>query len=216
MVTNSRRPSEQRRNSTPSCCGIGGLFIHALLEAGNVEGFQAVSTEMFTDDELEVYQLVRDHLEAHEVLPSAATMRNDYGVRMQDEIPEPASYYLNRMRKRAIFNAILNEHGALVRAVEHRDMDAAVEAVNRMQEGVQTVRSQQITATDLETVSRTVERMEGYSLAQIRDLNLEPNADVVHGMVGPGLTLLAGDPKVGKSWLVMDLSISVAQGRSSN
>lgn len=48
-----------------------------------------------------------------------------------------------------------------------------------------------------------------------RDLLTDPLADprwIIDGLLPTGLTILAGSPKVGKSWLALDLAIHVANG----
>ena len=40
----------------------------------------------------------------------------------------------------------------------------------------------------------------------------EPVPEIVQGLIGPGLYVLAGAPKIGKSWLVLDLAVSVSKG----
>ncbi len=48
-----------------------------------------------------------------------------------------------------------------------------------------------------------------------RDLLTDPLADphwIVDGLLPTGLTILAGSPKVGKSWLALDLATHVASG----
>ena len=41
---------------------------------------------------------------------------------------------------------------------------------------------------------------------------LEPLNFVVDSLISPGLHILAGSPKVGKSWLALWLSVMVAKG----
>ena len=40
----------------------------------------------------------------------------------------------------------------------------------------------------------------------------EPQPMIVEGLISKGLTVLGGSPKIGKSWLALDLAISVANG----
>jgi len=45
-------------------------------------------------------------------------------------------------------------------------------------------------------------------------MNIEPPHTVVENMLCQGLTILAGAPKVGKSWLCLDLCISICNGEA--
>lgn len=51
-----------------------------------------------------------------------------------------------------------------------------------------------------------------FSLSDLMQAQLAPVRWAVPGIVPDGLTLLAGPPKLGKSWLVLDLAIQVAAG----
>lgn len=47
---------------------------------------------------------------------------------------------------------------------------------------------------------------------EIQSLNVEPPTPIVTNMLYPGFSLLAGSPKVGKSWACLDLSLSICRG----
>ena len=51
-----------------------------------------------------------------------------------------------------------------------------------------------------------------YSSEYVMNTQFEANKFIVYGILYPGLYLLAGAPKVGKSWLALDLCLSVASG----
>lgn len=44
------------------------------------------------------------------------------------------------------------------------------------------------------------------------DMNLPRNIFSVDGLIAQGVTILAGPPKIGKSWLVLDICMQVAKG----
>ena len=59
--------------------------------------------------------------------------------------------------------------------------------------------------------------MEGLSTFSLREILQEPpeEADwIIEDLITTGLHLLVGPPKAGKSWLALDMAISVAQGES--
>jgi hypothetical protein len=49
-----------------------------------------------------------------------------------------------------------------------------------------------------------------FTAAQLRDKVFPPVSYVVPGLIPEGLTILAGRPKIGKSWMVLDIAIGVA------
>jgi hypothetical protein len=51
-----------------------------------------------------------------------------------------------------------------------------------------------------------------YALPTLLGLNLPPPAWLVPGLLSEGLTILAGKPKLGKSWLALNLALTVAAG----
>ena len=51
-----------------------------------------------------------------------------------------------------------------------------------------------------------------YSCTYVMDTTMKRNQFIVEKMLYPGLYILAGAPKVGKSWLALDLCLSVADG----
>ena len=52
-----------------------------------------------------------------------------------------------------------------------------------------------------------------YSCEYVMDTALQKTMFIVDRLLAPGLYVLAGAPKVGKSWLVLDLCLSVADGQ---
>ena len=48
--------------------------------------------------------------------------------------------------------------------------------------------------------------------ATLMDLEFMPQEFVVRGLLPQGLSILGGAPKIGKSWLMLDLAMRVANG----
>lgn len=48
--------------------------------------------------------------------------------------------------------------------------------------------------------------------ASLRTTSFKPVSWVVQGLIPDGLTILAGKPKLGKSWLLLDVAVAVASG----
>ena len=51
-----------------------------------------------------------------------------------------------------------------------------------------------------------------FSASDLQAMEFPPLEFVVEGLITEGLTLLAGKPKMGKSWMALDLAMSVAIG----
>lgn len=56
--------------------------------------------------------------------------------------------------------------------------------------------------------------IESYTARELLELNLKEPMPIVKGMLFPGFSILAGSPKVGKSWLCLDLGISTSRGET--
>lgn len=55
-------------------------------------------------------------------------------------------------------------------------------------------------------------RLETFTAADLMALELPPVATVVQGLLYEGVTVFAGKPKMGKSWMMLDLALAVATG----
>ena len=56
-------------------------------------------------------------------------------------------------------------------------------------------------------------RLDTFSCAELCDYRLERKSYTVEGLLSQGLNILAGSPKIGKSWMVLHLCIQVAKGQ---
>jgi hypothetical protein len=55
-------------------------------------------------------------------------------------------------------------------------------------------------------------RRDFFTAAEIMSWDYPPIRFVVPGYIAEGLTILAGTPKIGKSWLVLDLAVAISTG----
>ena len=63
-----------------------------------------------------------------------------------------------------------------------------------------------------ETKPAPIKRLEAESLASLNGRHVDAPVYVVDSLIANGITILASPPKFGKSWMCMDLAISVANG----
>ena len=57
-------------------------------------------------------------------------------------------------------------------------------------------------------------QLEFISSVTIMNTPMKKQRFIVDGMIYPGLHILSGDPKIGKSWMMMDMCLTVAKGES--
>ncbi len=68
-------------------------------------------------------------------------------------------------------------------------------------------------ATDIQPPKHEVRKLEVYRASELYGQRIEKPPTIVQGMIPAGLTILAGAPKRGKSWLALLLGICVASGQ---
>jgi hypothetical protein len=69
------------------------------------------------------------------------------------------------------------------------------------------------TITEMAARPRRPEQPHEFTAFELQRMEIEPAKEVVPDLLAEGLTLLAGAPKRGKSWLALDLCCGVAGGR---
>lgn len=67
-------------------------------------------------------------------------------------------------------------------------------------------------AVETKPLEKKLKKLVTYKASDLYDMRLEPPPIIVRGMIPSGLTVLAGAPKRGKSWLALELGICVARG----
>ena len=88
-----------------------------------------------------------------------------------------------------------------------RELLKAAKPVDLVKEGL-TIRQ----AVDIKPDVKKFESLELYSAATLYQAKLERPPIIVQGLIPAGLTVLAGAPKRGKSWLALKLALDVASG----
>jgi RecA-family ATPase len=70
----------------------------------------------------------------------------------------------------------------------------------------------EINAVKLVPLDRVPPRLETFTAAELQHRDFPPIHYVIPGYIVEGLTLLAGKPKLGKSWLALDWALAAAYG----
>lgn len=55
-------------------------------------------------------------------------------------------------------------------------------------------------------------KLQSYTAKQLSEMKIKPTQYIVEGVLPMGMGLLVAKPKIGKSWMVLDLCLSVASG----
>jgi len=56
-------------------------------------------------------------------------------------------------------------------------------------------------------------RAGSFTADELQDMRFPPPKWVVPGLIPEGVTLFAGKPKVGKSWMALEIAVAIAAGR---
>ena len=187
---------------------VGLSLLAALITEQDRAGFREVREEYFTRDEQPAWVFVRDYYHNYGDFPT-------FEVLAENSVALTAAtgnvgYHLDRARRRAVYNAIQANQTPLMQALEARDTDAAIAALDAMQVDVGRIRSGGGVATLQEWAGRV---MEGYETAQMQDnegttLGWEP-LDRATGGVFPGdVCVVVGRTGVGKSYTISHMAMA--------
>ena len=89
-------------------------------------------------------------------------------------------------------------------------IDPALKAAQAVDLAAECIKIQQAKPTEPE--AKTVKKLQVYHAADLYGKTVERPPVIVQGMIPAGLTVLAGAPKRGKSWLALMLALCVAAG----
>ena len=63
-------------------------------------------------------------------------------------------------------------------------------------------------------MANKTKELKTYTMQELYEHPLEPMACLVDGLLAPGLYILGGSPKVGKSWMALQLCLAVCGGKA--
>lgn len=89
-------------------------------------------------------------------------------------------------------------------------LDPALKAAQAVDLAAECIKIQQAKPTEPE--AKTIKKLQVYHAADLYGKTVERPPVIVQGMIPAGLTVLAGAPKRGKSWLALMLALCVAAG----
>jgi replicative DNA helicase len=115
-----------------STTGIKAL--RAFLDEGTARKIRQYGAEFYLEEEQEVYEFVKEHLDQFGVLPSVDTVKEHHSL--PDPLPEPTEYYEGELRRRRVFNHFGEHWAELKAAVGERDVDGCAVRLREMLAGV--------------------------------------------------------------------------------
>ncbi len=185
---------------------IGNELLAKILQEKRVPDFLAVKREYFYQDELKVYDFIKTFHDKHKSLPSmeVARKKTHYLIDAVDA-NVPYQHFYGEYSNRAVFNQFSDALPKVGRHLEQRNMEKAVEVVTALLE-----QSKKISGWNVGDPWET----ETFMLK-----NAYEKRDAVQYLVDgllplPSLSMVYGAPGSLKSFLLADMSVCIAGGKS--
>ena len=180
-------------------------LFRAAIEQGAVNVFRAVQQQHLLPDEVPVYLRINQHLLLHGRLPSVETLQAQ-GIALPIS-HEPASYYVQELRRRFAYNILNRHYRNLLPAMQGRNPE---NAINIMADCVQEARSvvepaRYSTLSNLMDVTEADYNTARAQLGMLRGVTTGyPTLDDLTLGVQPGdVMVIAGRPGMGKSYILL-------------
>ena len=185
----------------------GLRLLAAIIENNATELLRQISTDLFVDDEVDVYNFLRKHFRRYGELPTIETIEEETGVEIP-ETGESTEYYLDQLRNRALYNEVRPVFGELRQALLGADPENIRECISRLR-----IAARQI--DDAETISGADHLATDYHRAytEIHDAHVSGLTGVPTGWLPidqdtggyqrADLVTWVGRPGMGKTYLLL-------------
>lgn len=188
---------------------IGLQLLRAAIDGGSREALRRVPLSLFTPEELPKVNFALNHMTLHGALPSPAIMAEN-GMTLAATNGGNFSYYMTRLRSRAISNSATVGAQGLLHAIRQRNDDEIINIVNTMQGQVQSVSQTESTMPLSEAIQQAwADYQEARGNPGMRGITTGYNVlDRVTGGLRPGdVTTIVARPGVGKSWTILNMAL---------
>lgn len=166
-----------------------------------------INPNWLTNDELEIYEFIRDHVRLHGNTPTYETLeRNGYDLPDADDC-EPISYYIEELPRRAIHQRMQSGLPELAEMLERRQIDPLVTNMRELLEFATFQNSTMNLASFQDEVEAILgEYRTGLSHGDMMGVPTGyPILDTkTNGYQGGDLVALVGRPSMGKSYLLFN------------
>lgn len=208
-----RKPSSapSRKQATPSGNTAGLNLIASLLSDKSVAVLRDIDPDLLLDKGMErtAYDYVQRHFEENRTLPDPKTLADNTGIVLPTP-SEPATYFIRRVRERALTNNIMDPYNRLQEALQNprKSMSAMREAIEDMQR--LNLRFNEA-GTGIETSDSLIDEVRRITLANrmsggiVRGITTG-YAEIDHTMDGynkDDLVVWVGRPGRAKSWMLL-------------
>lgn len=180
----------------------GLKLLGAIIDTGSAHTIRDLSRELFIDDEVALYDMIRLHYRRYGQIPAISTVEEELGVAMPDA-PETVDYYIRRVNDRRLYSLVRDQFNELKESLRSYNMDEAKEIIDAMRAATRAVH----TSTDIRTFSEAAaDVLRGYEYAHenpgISGVAVGwPYYDYITGGYQPGdLAVIVARPEMGKTY----------------
>lgn len=106
----------------------GLKLLGSIIDTGSVHLIRDLDRELFLDDEVALYDLIRTHYRRYGQIPAIATAEEELGL-VIPEAPEVAAYYIKRVHDRRLYSIVREKFNELKESLREFDMDEAKEVI---------------------------------------------------------------------------------------
>lgn len=195
---------------------IGLQLLRAAIDGSSRQAIRNVRLDLFTEDERPAIEFALNHIDQHGMMPSVQIMAENGFVLAPST--GNISYYLERLRSRAIHNAGSSGAQGLLTALKARNDEDVVQIVRQMNDQIGDVTTSQSTISlgaSLQSVWHEYQVARNHPGMRGITTGFEV-VDTITGGLRPGdVTTLVARPGVGKSWTIMKMAIAAWLSGSS-
>lgn len=199
----------------PDIITDGVRLISAVVRDRSQTIFRRIRREQLLDAEVPLYDFVNTHLRSYGVVPSFDTVRTESARRAAGtlesrfpfaEVTDSCDYYLTQVSQRAVYNTAVQFQQPLVQAIQSRDSQRITEVGRQLYTSL----NQQGHTQDVTPILDVGQAL----LADVRESQMssgtngvttgyEPVDSDLMGLKGGELLILAGRPKMGKTYYML-------------
>src|SRR5574343_211147 len=119
----------------------GLKLLGAIIDTGSVHTIRDLSVELFIEEEVELYNFIRQHYRRYGQIPAIATVEEDLGIEVP-EAPETIDYYIKRVHDRRLYSQVRDKFNNLKDALREFDMDEAKDIIDEMRQATRIAHSE--------------------------------------------------------------------------
>jgi replicative DNA helicase len=187
----------------------GLSLLDAIIRNGSRRAFRDLREDLFLADEQPAYRFVMGYLRKYGNLPTQEVLA-EHRIRLVTSTA-PAAYYLDRVRDRAVYNAIASRWQDLQRSMAAQDASRMMEVLNAMRVEA----SQAESVIDIMGIDRAArDVLEDYEQARAQGTDLrgitlgwQPLNALTAGAVPGDVISFVARPGLGKSWTIAFLAV---------